>query len=978
MASNVLADRYKQYKAGTSTLVNWLADTARRYCGEVSDFASILKISKDSSKANEETKAPLTTTDLLKLAKAIAASSITIPQEILTIAKDVIARREAFANFYGVWTNSEDTNGRDSNKRHRHFIHVLREITQLLHRGYDTASHTRYLKAQRSSDEQDHIGFSNLFSGLEVEEPSMTPLAAPSDDQLEFKTGKEAPYAVEFELQDSDADEVFAIWCLLTDFRDLRKYVEVVWTDFKSGTLSFGTASMTTNLAFYTMMQMEHELSVSFPYLRHYANLLDIRQVGMGTIDKTVMLYPKRQNQAPRMENKTPEELCELFCPEAAMIMVGFRDATANLKQDQRPPDDRRSDYVRFARVHDFGIVLMEKIRPVIQRLHAKGERLTTSLDPFTDGLLYLASHPKMMPIWLVGACQIYMDLSDLLGTDEATGLSCLKARAKHDQVVSQDYYNSDGAPIRDRADCPHDEAFRSIAYVSKCFLADALPNYEEGENQCKVSTGAKMLTDDLSRSLPLLPSFQCSISASFVSSTGLRMCNQDRVMLTAAHLYRATLKMGLVDQKWQDMEFLIDSQSKKRPFMWDSDPRSEAAARHFGISLGIKVSAFSDTLQPAVPRHQTVVQRGRQLDEDFPLMDALFKRGMKRYDATFDQNVIIETVTKSLLSLEKTSPNNTSINELRKQLRSSGKFNAKQLLQGARKVFMAQEMELHFNYVRFYIICRALFFAIKEVCRKSLPAPGSSGIGDWEKYPYELSYAALWELADSQRTSTSLKATMMYEIGKVLRALIQKDGDQCVKAALKQQIVHKQDTKHVGISASRDLDEKSFSEELARIFPLYHSCGIPIPEIHNSKPLFCNSYEDLKWGGIAASAIHDYRNSNSSTDRRQVSSSWLRVQTLQNNASTDAQRIDMDREAVDTLHRKAGEMTQYAFDMEVNAMLDNFQPDEKKYLKEKMEGVPRMVAKEERETRERGKPWAGDEVREAAKKGKGKGKGKK
>ena len=74
-------------------------------------------------------------------------------------------------------------------------------------------------------------------------------------------------------------------------------------------------------------------------------------------------------------------------------------------------------------------------------------------------------------------------------------------------------------------------------------------------------------------------------------------------------------------------------------------------------------------------------------------------------------------------------------------------------------------------------------------------------------------------------------------------------------------------------------------------------------------------------------------------------------------------------KQRVDGLVNEAGEMTQHSFDHSFNMMLDNYTPETRRYLKEKMADVPRMIAKEEGEFKERGKPWSGDEPRPDKKK---------
>ena len=74
MADSTLANRYQQYKAGTSKLVNWLASTACRS----GDVTNIL----DPNQPTSEGKISVTTPQLLKLAQVITNASIMVPDEV--------------------------------------------------------------------------------------------------------------------------------------------------------------------------------------------------------------------------------------------------------------------------------------------------------------------------------------------------------------------------------------------------------------------------------------------------------------------------------------------------------------------------------------------------------------------------------------------------------------------------------------------------------------------------------------------------------------------------------------------------------------------------------------------------------------------------------------------------------------------------------------------------------------------------------
>jgi hypothetical protein len=112
-----------------------------------------------------------------------------------------------------------DTSTRASNKKHQHFIGILRDTLQILKPLRKDSNQTNEVKekAATTGADKDIADLGNLFEYLDVDEPTEW-----TSNALPRKSAK-APCV--YELEPSDEEISFAIFCLLKDLTDIRYYV---------------------------------------------------------------------------------------------------------------------------------------------------------------------------------------------------------------------------------------------------------------------------------------------------------------------------------------------------------------------------------------------------------------------------------------------------------------------------------------------------------------------------------------------------------------------------------------------------------------------------------------------------------------------------------------------------------------------------------------------------------------------------------
>ncbi|KAK5127822.1 hypothetical protein LTR85_004938 [Meristemomyces frigidus] len=186
MSNDGLVDRYKRYKAGTTTLVTWLSNTARQR-RDVSEILPSLRTAKNASKQAKkknsgirvaDTTVSVSTASLVKLAEIVAETVKDITREMNAIPKDVITGRQACAVWYAGLDEVNSPETELANSGHQHFIHVLRQVTSILDCALNIHAPARKQPAQKlsASATKAEDELTNVFSYLEIEQPTSAPL----------------------------------------------------------------------------------------------------------------------------------------------------------------------------------------------------------------------------------------------------------------------------------------------------------------------------------------------------------------------------------------------------------------------------------------------------------------------------------------------------------------------------------------------------------------------------------------------------------------------------------------------------------------------------------------------------------------------------------------------------------------------------------------------------------------------------------
>ena len=113
----------------------------------------------------------------------------------------------------------------------------------------------------------------NIYDVLSIDENAfddsaetpVTTTAAPKDTSSQ--TTPPSPRKT-YEMEPTEEEFIFAFSCLLSDLKELRKFLRTLWLQYKDRTLDLITVSVTTNTAINLVNRAEQDLYSTFPTIQ--------------------------------------------------------------------------------------------------------------------------------------------------------------------------------------------------------------------------------------------------------------------------------------------------------------------------------------------------------------------------------------------------------------------------------------------------------------------------------------------------------------------------------------------------------------------------------------------------------------------------------------------------------------------------------------------------------------------------------------
>jgi len=235
----------------------------------------------------------------------------------------------------------------------------------------------------------------NLYEYLEVDEPAEWTFTNPPKP---VETATNSSY----ELEPTDEDVSFAIYCLFKDLTDVRHYVRTTWTEYREGQIAFTTAALTMNTAISIFRRLNEEFISNFPQFDDHAEILSYLY--------TDYCDPNSQDSndfATYSGNNFKLSSKVFFCDKTHEIASNFLLGEAEIPFYQVDVDD---DFLRHT---PYEIVLLKCLSLI-------GLPLCKSIGScFQDQLIngiYLVKKDRKVYTWVVFAIQLFVDTRNIVG----------------------------------------------------------------------------------------------------------------------------------------------------------------------------------------------------------------------------------------------------------------------------------------------------------------------------------------------------------------------------------------------------------------------------------------------------------------------------------------------------------------------------------------------------------------------------------
>ena len=809
-----IAGRYRRYKEGTTTIVDWLVRAAGQCC-DISDIVASLKTRGNKRRATSgDTTLEIRTSELLHLATAIASSTpqVKIPVIITSTLRDVIAGRKSFSDLYaaGLTTQSRDVS---SIKSHQHFIVVLEEVEQILvtaqakartaelvssEKGTPCAASTPTKKPKRKKqvlpkkDTKETMG--NYFAKLNVHDCFDTPNDT-YDTKLASAIDTSATIfpTVTFKLQKQHQDRDFALWCHLQDLNDVRTEVMKTWRRYLKGEVTFLMASITSNVAFGLMQCADDEfcaLEASFEYYDKVLDFLGL-EIVTGAGEPMYFIVNKRASDDPT--GSTPPNLADLLCVTGVQIIGLFTEEYSAMLHNQQnrsrglPPVATKDD--QYDPVLDLGLtqaILANLFRGLRSHSHEG------SLDIFMSGLQQMTTTSKLRT-WLVVATQTYADAFEIIGPHGIeVGLNITKETLHKGVNIAQTFEkfvdDLDG-PVRTcdiawpHEFCKHAQlALDALKADTKCFDCGDVHSLSWKKEEKLVLKSQNFYADGLEKSFPL----HAANTAYYLKSLQMKnRCAEANGMLTMhsiAYLYTLTRTMGLLSAEWHDLEFFIAAQATKNPFMAKQALKSKPPEllALFQTGIGVNPTASKMVGTRTTP---DVSKKGKPISVDDSLVTKLFIRLREAAYAEprTSPSKVIEIMLHEIASANTSSANSTESPTGRAM------HSPIALLETFQKSFAREEAALNFDYISFWIECCNLLDDINEAVYQK-----STIIGKISKIKFSATSLMAWSVLSEAAIGhgipdLKLEETSVAAVAEVLAGHIKERGKVFSKAAYDQ-----------------------------------------------------------------------------------------------------------------------------------------------------------------------------------------------
>ena len=322
----------------------------------------------------------------------------------------------------------------------------------------------------------------------------------------------------------------------------------------------------------------------------------------------------------------------------------------------------------------------------------------------------------KKIPLWLVFAVQLVLDIKGVLRKDIQIGFSAMQTTGQCVKSVIQTHFRTARGLLWRKETWHSDndnQILQLVGFVAAWVNADLMT--KAIKRQCKQDLeecGVEPAPFWLLKNHPLLCGLMVYFMNISIRELGISVSNAYDSILSVGHLYTAAKQSGPLPQPWPDMEYLISVQTARRLFVGGLPTTPGDFFKRCQLATGASPVCFVRNTRNAKPRQSAKDASSYRLRKTSPIHEIFVGRmrlGEKRVNLStrnLESLLATETFTQS--------PANGPLRWICDDFAQIRRLSPPQLLFALEQGLTADDMHLHFDYVAMHKRCVDLLQGIR------------------------------------------------------------------------------------------------------------------------------------------------------------------------------------------------------------------------------------------------------------------------
>ncbi|KAJ9604214.1 hypothetical protein H2200_011048 [Cladophialophora chaetospira] len=774
MLPDYLSTSYQKYKADTDYIATWLATTAKQ-CGFVIDPAATeLQIKKTeklkgrartlarrAEKSSTGTKASVqkytytvAVRQFLPMAQHIASyrkALIKVPKEFMDLLERAISLRKKVSQ--AVVDHQHDSKLRSkieltADSQHSYFVGVLESVRNTLSHLFPKSGEHGKKASSNITEKEAEINLINMFEGLQVEEPSETSEGEVPERPPRSKENSDVSIVFYKSEQATDLLEaMFAFSCLLQDLRDMRATIAECWESYKKHErCSLIAAALTSNIAVELARRLEEDLE-KFAAFEGSEVFLEACYAG-DCWARAHMPSPQQARNDKHQCNAYDMASKAFFWStykELSFYLKGIQEETRKHPMVERPGGKELPRAIIFSLPGANGIYDPTADRQKMDCCEKQQEDRILLGEILSDMSMWAATRLKFphddefkrgftsvyetgrIPLWLVFAAQLFLDINHILrdevgrGYQELCRIGALTGTSIEEHLDFQESLLKEPTSNDEAA-----KAARLLRLIQFICFEDQVEQMRQDVPQYR---DVKIEQLRMLKSNPLLCGLKAYAILMEFHQMSLPWINSQTSIIACAHLHNALYSESLLLSPWKDMVMFLLLQDRSQLFA--GDPPQDAEQYHRRFCLAVMGHSASNFARNRRLPGQTVhaIAGHRKVEGHLPISKLFINRyctpGERSEMGTED---VIEILGKQRWFTgpwadDKRGQQQAIIldckaleaDQAKEQLTSGPKISMTRLLRNLRRSLSSEALGLSFDYLRLHRNSTIVLRAVKE-----------------------------------------------------------------------------------------------------------------------------------------------------------------------------------------------------------------------------------------------------------------------